>query len=489
MLKYDVTHKAFRMNKVTMKTIRIFLVALPLAVSAQQSAGQKASAQGFSEMTTLEQFGGPSLGTYAPSLAEKKRIAWYQEARFGMFIHWGLYSKMAGYWKGEKVYGGEWALKLHKLPLEEYRELAKEFNPLRFNAEEWVSVAKMAGMKYIVITAKHHDGFAMFKSRASAYNIVDATPFQRDPIQELKEACDRQGIRFGIYYSHAQDWDERDAYGNNWSFSGYQGDIDVYLEKKALPQIREICEQYHPAIMWYDTPGGMTLERAQHVAEVTRRSSPDVLINSRIFSGPGSNVGLWDYTNGGDNEAFEQYSNVPWELCGTMNQSWAYKKWDTDFRPVSELLYHLIDAVSKNGNYLLNIGPDGEGEISLAYTVRLRQIGKWLAVNGEAIYGCHGTAFGTEFGEYHQVDGKRKFVAAPANWRCTTKPGEVYIHILNWPEDGQLELPALKAKIKSATFLANANAKIRVEQTRDRTILTMPRKAPDEFVSIVKLSL
>jgi alpha-L-fucosidase len=456
-------------------------------VLSQKPVERSAPNTQFSEMTTLDQFGGPSLGKYNPTQAEEQRIEWFREAKFGLFIHWGLYSKMAGYWKDEKVEGGEWAIKMNKLPIEEYRELAKEFNPVKFNAEEWVLLAKAAGMKYIVITAKHHDGFAMFKSNVSSYNIVDATPFRRDPIKELKEACDKHGIKLGLYYSHAQDWNEPDAYGNNWSFGDYKGDMDAYLENKALPQIREICQQYQPDIVWYDTPGDMTLERAQKVANLTRSILPDVLINSRIFFG--NHTGLWDYQSGGDNEGFPQYNRVPWELCGTMNRSWAFKKWDTNFRPVSELLYHLIDAVSKNGNYLLNVGPTSEGEISEPYALSLHQIGEWLKINGEAIYGCGGTAFGTEFGDYAMGDGKKKFEAAPVNWRCTTKPGKVYIHVINWPEDGKLELPALKDKIKMANLLANPKTKIKVNQTADRIVLTLPENAPNSIIPVVRLSL
>lgn len=469
--------------KITRKIIVLMLFISQLTIK-QQLRAQTAQ---FGEMTTLEQFGGPSSGVYNPTQAEKDRIAWFRDAKFGMFMHWGLYSQMAGYWKGEKVKGGEWAIKMNKLPIEEYRNLSKVFNPIKFNADEWVKLIKAAGMKYLVITAKHHDGFAMFRSAASAYNIVDATPFKRDPMQELKEACDRHGIKFGLYYSHAQDWNEPDAYGNNWSFGDYKGNMDAYLEAKALPQIKEICTQYKPDIMWYDTPGGMNIERARRVSELTRQFAPNALINSRIFNT--KEAGIWNYISGGDNEGFPQYHNVPWELCGTMNQSWAYKKWDTNFRPVSELLYHLIDAVSKNGNYLLNVGPTGEGEITELYSKRLLQMGEWLKLNGEAIYGCGGTAFGTEFGNYAMEDGKKKFIVAPANWRCTTKPGSVYIHILNWPKDGKVELPALKSKIKAAVLLANIKLKVKFKQSADKIILKLPKIAAEDFATVIRLSL
>lgn len=454
---------------------------------AQQTVSKQPNKVQFSEMTRLDQFGGPSSGTYLPTETEKQRIAWFRDAKFGMFMHWGLYSAMAGYWKGEKVTGGEWAIKMHKLPIEEYRQLAKSFNPIKFNADEWVSLIKAAGMKYLVITAKHHDGFAMFQSSASAYNIVDATPFKRDPMKELKAACDRHGIRFGLYYSHAQDWNEPDAYGNDWSFNGYRGNMDKYLEQKAYPQIREICEQYRPDIIWYDTPGEMNMERAQKVAGISRTILPNTLINSRIFST--NEPGLWDYKSSGDNDGFVQYHNVPWELCGTLNRSWAFKKWDTAFRPVSELLYHLIDAVSKNGNYLLNVGPTAEGEITAPYAERLRVLGDWLKRNGEAVYGCNGTAFGTEFGDYALVEGKRSFVASPVIWRCTTKPGKLYIHVFNLPDNGKIVLPAIKGKIKKAYLLANKNMRITTSQSEDGIAVDLPKKGMDPLATVICLEL
>jgi alpha-L-fucosidase len=449
----------------------------PTNVSAQNTQ--------YSEITTLEQFGGLSGGVYKPTEAERQRIAWFRDAKFGLFIHWGLYSQMAGYWKGELVKGGEWAIKLNKLPIDEYRTLANVFNPVKFNADEWVGLAKASGMKYIVITSKHHDGFAMYKSAASNYNIVDATPFGRDPIKELKEACDRHGIRLGLYYSHAQDWNEPDAYGNNWSFGDYKGDMDAYLEKKALPQIKELCEQYQPDIVWYDTPGGMTIERARKVVQLTRKSAPNALINSRVFNS--NEAGLWDYRSGGDNEGYPYYQNVPWELCGTLNHSWAFKKWDTNFRPVNELLFHLIDAVSKNGNYLLNVGPTAEGVITEPYSERLLQMGKWLKVNGEAIYGCGGTAFGNEFGDYREIDGKRKFITKPAQWRSTTKKGKVFIHVIQWPENGKLELPPLKSNLKKASFLATSKRKVKFVQSPEKIVLSLPENAPDPLITVIQL--
>lgn len=443
----------------------------------------------FSEMTTLEQFGGPSSGKYNPTPAERQRIAWWRDAKFGMFMHWGLYAQIAGYWKNEKIRGGEWCLKLNKLPIEEYRKLANYFNPVKFNADEWVSVIKSAGMKYLVITAKHHDGFAMYRSAVSKYNIVDATPFKRDPIKELAEACRRQGIRFGLYYSHSQDWNEPDGYGNNWSWPGYKRDFNKYLDEKSIPQIKELLTQYHPDIIWFDTAGEITEARATQIAGICRSICPDILINSRLMLGKPKGLPLTDFDGSGDNEAFPQYHNVPWELCGTLNHSWGFKQWDTDFRPVKELLYHLIDAVSKNGNYLLNVGPTCEGEITESYTCRLARMGEWLKVNGEAVYSCHGTVWGTEYGEYKQVNGKRKFVASPATWRCTSKENNVYIHILEWPADGVLNLPELDGKVGKVSVLGFPKEKVKVKQESGQTRLLLPETAPDSLVTVVKLAM
>ena len=257
---------------------RILSAGFTAALVALASSQATIAAEMFGEMTTLDSFGGPSSGTYKPTESEKARIEWWRDAKFGLFMHWGLYSKMAGYWKGQKVMGGEWAVKLQKLPIEEYRALAKEFNPVKFNADEWVLLAKSAGMKYIVITSKHHDGFSMFGTKVTPYNIVDATPFKRDPMQELKEACDRHGLKFGLYYSHAQDWNEPDGYGNNWSWPGYPRNMDKYLDEKAIPQISELCEKYHPAILWFDTAGEITQARAEQIANMARELVPGILI-------------------------------------------------------------------------------------------------------------------------------------------------------------------------------------------------------------------
>ena len=204
------------------------------------------------------------------------RMAWWREAKFGLFIHWGVYSVPAGYYHGKSVGGGEWIMHNSKIPVTEYQQFAKEFNPVQFNADDWVKMAKDAGMKYIVITAKHHDGFAMFDTKASPWNIMQATPFDRDPLKELAAACKKEGIKLGFYYSQAQDWNNGgSSMGGKWD-TNQQRDMDDYIDKIAVPQVKEILSDYgeFPAVLWWDTSVDMNHERAQKLYDVAKKLRP-----------------------------------------------------------------------------------------------------------------------------------------------------------------------------------------------------------------------
>ncbi len=236
--------------------------------------------------------------TSSEEAAREKRLQWWRDARFGMFIHWGLYAVPAGEWKGKQIPGiGEWIMNRARIPVDEYEQLATQFNPVNFNAEEWVRVAKDAGMKYITITAKHHDGFAMFGSKASRYNIVDATPFHRDPLKELAAACQKAGIKLCFYYSQTQDWHEPDADGNTWDFPDEsKKDFAKYLKEKAIPQVRELLTNYGPiGMIWFDTPRKITKEQSEELAALVHQLQPQCLVNGRV----GHNAG--DYDSAGDN--------------------------------------------------------------------------------------------------------------------------------------------------------------------------------------------
>ncbi|MBD8880445.1 alpha-L-fucosidase [Rhodanobacter sp. 7MK24] len=361
------------------------------------------------------------------------RMAWWRAARYGMFIHWGVYSVPAGVWQGKPVDGaGEWIMHDARIPVAEYKQLPARFDPMQFDAHTWVSLAKAAGMKYIVITAKHHDGFAMFDSKANAFNIVDATPFKHDPLRALADEAKRQGIKFGVYYSQDQDWTAPGgaAIGGHWD-KAQDGDFATYLQTKAIPQIKELLVKYHPAVLWFDTPTReMTPQLASEIVKLLDRY-PQLIWNNRLGGG-----------YAGDTETPEQhippqgFPGKDWETCMTINDTWGYKSADTDFKSTTVLLRNLVDIASKGGNYLLNVGPDAHGVIPAAEAERLQAIGQWLKINGESIYGTHPTPFADPHGSYSTTqkdsDGKPAWVPT-WDWRATSRPGKVYIHLLEWP--------------------------------------------------------
>jgi alpha-L-fucosidase len=418
------------------------------------------------------------------------RMAWWRDARFGLFIHWGVYSVPAGFYHDQPVAGiGEWIMNKGKIPMAEYQQFAKDFNPTNFNAEEWVKIARDAGMKYIVITSKHHDGFALFCSQASRWNICDASPFGRDPLKELAAACRQQGIRLGFYYSQAQDWNNGgSASGGKWD-PAQQHDMDDYIDRIAVPQVREIMTAYGPeipAVLWWDTPTGMNRERAEKLYRVAQELRPDLIQNNRLGGG---------YK--GDTETPEQYipaQGYPgrdWETCMTMNNTWGFKRDDHNWKSAGTLIRNLCDIASKGGNYLLNVGPTSEGLIPQPSVERLAEVGCWMRTNGEAIYGTGPTPFGAEAGRFSETEkdknGKPRFVPA-WDWRSTAKPGKIYLHIFKWPENGQFELPAVKNKIARAYLLADPKHRnLKFKQTGQGVSLTLPDQAPDAIASVVCL--
>jgi alpha-L-fucosidase len=394
----------------------------------------------------------PAADLESPA-AKEKRLEWFRHDKFGLFIHWGLYAIPAGYWKGERAPGiGEWIMNRMKIPVGEYEQLAAQFNPVKFDADAWAQLAQDAGMKYVVITSKHHDGFALFKSAASRYNMVDATPFQRDIVKELAAACAKRGLRFGVYYSQSQDWHERGGAGNNWDFppnevKGKDGSYDAYLRDKVEPQLRELLTNYGPmCLIWFDTPQMMTGDRPKRLTDLVRALQPDTLIDGRLGA-------VGDYRSTGDNAIPPTASDDAFEVPATLNHTWGYRTDDHNWKSPGELVFKLVDIVSKGGNYLLNVGPTAEGIIPQPSQDNLREVGRWLKANAEAIYGTTRSPFGEEFGDYttklKNAEGKPVFLAY-TDWRCTAKPGKLYFTLFRVERDraeGIFHLPAFKNKI------------------------------------------
>ncbi|AXY72929.1 alpha-L-fucosidase [Paraflavitalea soli] len=439
-----------------------------------------------------------SLAQPSAASTKEQRMEWWREARFGMFIHWGVYAVPAGTYNGQKINRiGEWIMNRGKIPVAEYQKFAKDFNPVKYDADAWVRTAKEAGMKYIVITAKHHDGFALFDSKASKWDIVDASPYGKDLLKPLAEACRKYGIKLGFYYSHAQDWNNPggaaarkvasegwanpdsariDAYtaanSGHWDPAQTTKTMAQYIDEVAVPQVKELLTNYGDvAVLWWDTPTGMTDEFAEKLnAEL--KLQPNIITNDRLKrpNFPG------DYTTPEQRiPKVGEMDGKDWETCMTMNGSWGYKSYDNAWKPTATLIQNLIDIASKGGNYLLNIGPKADGTIPAESLERLKQVGDWMKVNGEAIYGTKGSPL------------------KPLTWgRCTQKVEGgntvLYFSVFEWPANGKLEIPGIKAKVKSAKLLSNGKA-VKTSSAGDVLSLTLPAAATDPIASVIKVEL
>ena len=428
-----------------------------------------------------------------PDPAKEKRLEWFREAKYGMFIHWGLYAIPAGEWNGRRCLGlGEWVMNRCQVPVKEYEKLAARFDPVKFNADEWVQLAQDAGMKYMVITSKHHDGFAMFKSAASPYNVVDATPYKKDILKQLADACARHGMRLGFYYSQSQDWHEPGGAGNTWDFgpdTAPDGKTELkkyeeYLRGKAEPQVKELLTNYGPvALIWFDTPRMMTPERGQRFADLVRTLQPATLIDGRLGT-------EGDYRSTGDNVIPAEASAEAWETPATINDTWGFRRDDTNWKSPGQIAFKLVDIVSKGGNYLLNVGPTAEGVIPQPSAEVLRTVGRWLRVNGEAVYGTGPSPFGDEFGEWTSRGAKdvrgQKLFLPHTEWRVTTRPGKLYFTFFSEPR-APFEIPVMKNRVLRAYRLADkAPVELKTEGGRTTFLLERPMLDPMATVVVVE---
>ncbi|MEM7432613.1 MAG: alpha-L-fucosidase [Pseudomonadota bacterium] len=414
-------------------------------------------------------------GPYEDETAQERdaRMAWWREARFGLFIHWGVYSVPAGTHNGEQIENiGEWIMHYGQIPVAEYQEYAKEFNPVNYDPEAWVLMAKDAGMKYIVITAKHHDGFALFDTAASDWNIVKATPYGEDVLKPLAEAARKHGIKLGFYYSQAQDWVHPG--GSFWDGVGWdpaqEGDMDEYLRDIAVPQVRELFTNYGEiSILWWDTPIDMTPERAAMFDGLVDLQ-PGIIVNNRLL-----------YGVDGDLRTPEQHIpatglDYDWEACQTMNTTWGYKSYDDDWKSSEQLIRNLVDVASKGGNYLLNVGPMANGEIPQESIDRLKDVGEWMRVYSSSIYGTTASPF------------------VRLSWGRATKKEypnatDLFLHVFDWPADGLLKVDGLRSEVSGAYFMADFQQRIPVASTPTGVALQLPDEPLDDVDTVIVLKI
>jgi alpha-L-fucosidase len=402
--------------------------------------------------------------------ARAARLKWFREARFGLFIHWGVYAVPAGSWKGRPV-SAEWIMNRAKIPLAEYMPLAKQFTAAKYDPQAWAALAKEAGVKYVVLTAKHHDGFALYDSAVSDWNAVKASAAGRDLIQPLADAVRAQGLKFGLYYSQSQDWTNpgggtgRDV---PWDEAQKRSSFDEYLARIALPQVREIFERYRPSYVFWDTEFSMTPERARPFFNLMSQY-PDLITNNRLGGGV-----LGD-TATPEQRIFTDPLGRAFEVCMTINGSWGYNATDLRWKSAQQLIRNLSDISSKGGNYLLNVGPTADGIIPDPEIERLKAIGRWLHTNGEAIYA-------TESGPFSRP---------PAWGRATQKirpngDTTLYVHVWDWPADGRILLPGVQQAARSGRLLAT-NANVTSALSPVGLVVTLPGAAPDPDASVVVL--
>ena len=414
-----------------------------------------------------------------------QRMEWWRQARFGMFIHWGLYAVPAGKYQGKHVKGiGEWIMAKANIPRDDYEKFAPQFNPTDFDADAWCQMAKQAGMKYIVITSKHHDGFCLFDTPGQ-YDIVDATPYAKDLLKPLRAACDRHGLKFCTYYS-IMDWhhesqlpakmkDGKPVWNPTRMVDGQKEDYTNYMKAHLKPLI----EDYGTHVLWFDGewPKWWTDADGQQLYTWMRELNPKLIVNNRIGSGRKGYSGFSkEGSFAGDFGTPEQ--EIPatgvdsdWESCMTMNDTWGFKTDDTNWKTTETLIRNLIDIASKGGNYLLNIGPKADGTFPEASVERLRGIGDWMAGNGEAVHGTKAALFRPDWG------------------RVTRKNGALYLHVFEWPDSGQLTIPALSNKSNGASLVATPETKLTVDSAGNQWVIELPAAAPDPIATVIKIEV
>lgn len=451
-----------------MKVKFIWFIILGLAVF---SCGGGSQQEGTEEATTVN---------YLEESQEDfdRRMEWWRDATLGMFIHWGPYAVPAGVYQGQEIKGiGEWIMNSAQIPVSEYETFSRQFNPTEYDAEEWVRIAKDAGMKYIIITSKHHDGFCLWDSEVSDYDAVDYAPIGRDLLGELKAACDNQGVTLGFYHS-IMDWHHPDAQAPHYPTYNTNDKVnpnfDRYVEEYLKPQVRELVVKYDPAVLWFDGEWipEWTHEHGLDMYQFVRSLKPDIIINNRVDKGRKGMQGMnaEDQEYAGDfgtpeQEILEGTSTFDWESCMTMNDTWGYKSGDNNWKSAETLVHNIIDIAAKGGNYLLNVGPTAEGFIPEASVERLAEVGDWLTVNGEAIY---------------STERLNKFKEGESLYFTRSKDGQyIYAIVTAWP-GRELRFFQVVPKEGSAVTMLGADQPLKWRIDEGETVIELPSSLQQE---------
>ena len=415
-----------------------------------------------------------------------ERMNWWRDARFGCFVHWGPYSQLGNEWRGLKGGGyAEHIQRVLKISMADYKTDAIEpFNPTKFDADAWIALMKKTSMRYFIITAKHHDGFAMYDSKVSDYNIVKQSGWKYDPMKDLKAACDREGIKFGFYYSHAFDWGDQFAPGNDWDWKNPGGDLllggvdwfnhdpeklksvsDNYVDRKSIPQLQELISNYHPDIFWFDTPSKLPLSENRRIMAAVRKADPNILINGRLVRGEG------DYSSTGDRAVEFKKLDTDWEAIPTTNESYGWNPVDNNYKTPEFLIRVVAKAVSRGGNILLNIGPTRDGSIDPHDVKILEGIGSWMSIFSESIHGCNASPL------------------PPQSWGVvTSKAHSLYLHVFDWPKQ-PLVVGGLRSNPHKA-WLITPNGRVPLESQRINELdlaVTLPPNPSNPTDSVLLL--
>ena len=451
--------------KIGKKQFILLLMAVVLQVGtilAQERQNGKSMDEMWGEQNTL--------GADAPA----SRTALFDDGNYAMFIHWGIYSNIGNKWKDSTYYGiSEWIMNPRRanIPVDEYMAEAKNFNPVNFDAKAIAQLAKDAGMKYVVVTSKHHDGFAMYNSKSNDFNIVKATPFARDPMKELSKACKELGLGFGFYYSHNQDWTFPGGNGGpKVNEKGKEVDFDYYFKKKCLPQVKEIVTEYGDiAMVWFDTPGNMEKKYVAELVDVVRKHQPNAMISGR------AGHGLGDYKSLGD-------MNIPvaniaglWETVDVTNDSWGYAWYDQNWKSPKRILKSIISTVARGGTYMLNVGPAPDGSIPTEAQESLRASGEWINKYPQVVYKTGSSPWGRKL---------------PWGDVTIASDGKLNLCVYEWPLDGKLWLPGLKNNIIFAKLWVNGQAlTLETAKDGDWAVLSLPAKRPEKLISVIELEV